>query len=166
MARPARQTKRSRPRGRVRSIKQSTTQRRPVVGVVNTNDDLVMALRRGLLDEGYEVVVAHIRDIKMGRVDFGTFILSHRFAAVIYDIAIPYDDNWTFFNTLRKLPECKDQPFIVTTVNRRVLDQRVGRTDAIELVGGHADDFDPLLDAVATVVKRSTGATRKEGPTS
>jgi CheY-like chemotaxis protein len=123
-------------------------QARPVVAVVNTNDDLVLALRSRLLDEGYEIVVAHVRDIKVGREDFGSFMGTHQPAVVIYDIAIPYDDNWTFFNTLRKLPECVNQRFVVTTVNKRVLEQRVGRTDAIELVGGHADDFEPLVEAV------------------
>jgi len=48
----------------------------------------------------------------------------------------------------------RHQRFIVTTVNKRVLEQRVGKTDAIELVGGHADDFDPLLDVLAATVKR------------
>jgi CheY-like chemotaxis protein len=127
----------------------------PVVAVVNTNDDLVMALRSRLLDEGYAIVTAHIRDIKSGREDFAAFVRSHDPDVIIYDIAIPYEDNWTFLHTLRELPECAKRRFIVTTVNKRVLDERVGRTDAVELVGGHADDFEPLVDAVAAAVKVS-----------
>lgn len=127
-----------------------------MIAVINTSDDLVLALRNRLLDEGYEIVIGHIRDIKMGRTNFETFLRTHRPAVVIYDIAIPYEDNWTFFNTLRHLPQSLDQPFIVTTVNKRVLEQRVGKTDAIELVGGHADDFEPVVDALAAATQRVT----------
>jgi CheY-like chemotaxis protein len=120
----------------------------PVVAIVNTNDDLVQALRSRLIDEGVSVVTLHIRDIKSGRSDFGAFLAAHEPALVIYDIAIPYDDNWTFLKTLRRLPEGRRQRFVITTVNKRVMEQKVGVTDAIELIGGHADDFEPLMDAV------------------
>ena len=43
------------------------SQARPVVAVVNTNDDLVQALRHVLETEGYAVVTTHIRDIKAGK---------------------------------------------------------------------------------------------------
>jgi CheY-like chemotaxis protein len=123
-----------------------------VVAVVNTNDDLVQALRHVLETEGYAVVTTHIRDIKAGKADFGSFLLSHDPAVVIYDIAVPYEDNWTFFQTLRKLPECKDREFVVTTVNRRVMEARVGKTNVVEIVGGRAQDFEPTIEAVAKAV--------------
>jgi CheY-like chemotaxis protein len=126
---------------------------RPVVAVINTSDDLVMAVRERLIDEGFEVVVGHIQDIKSGRMDFPGFIRAHRPAAVVYDVAIPYEDNWTFLNMLRALPETADLAFLITTVNKRVLEQRVGNTNAIELVGGHADDLEPLVEALHKLVK-------------
>jgi CheY-like chemotaxis protein len=135
-----------------RPAEQPQVRREPVVAVVNTNDDLVMALRSRLLDEGYEIVMAHIRDIKTGRTDFSAFVSSHKPDAIVYDIAIPYEDNWTFLETLRKLPACRDTNFIITTVNKREMDKRVGKTDAVELVGGHADDFEPLVEQLHDVV--------------
>ena len=126
---------------------------RPVIAVINSNDDLVAAVQTRLLDEEFEVVTAHIRDIKAGREDFGSFLRAHKPAVVIYDIAIPYDDNWTFLSTLRKLPESAGQRFVVTTVNKRALERHVGPTDALELVGGHADDFDPLIEAVRDTLR-------------
>jgi hypothetical protein len=146
MVKKTKKPKRPSRRKRPRSVQ-------PVVAVVNTNDDLVLALRSRLLDEGYSIVTMHIREIKSGRSDFGKFLDAHDPVAVIYDIAIPYDDNWTFFQTLRKLPESQRRQFIVTTVNKRVMDQLVGPTDVIELQGGHADDFDPVIDAVNAVVR-------------
>jgi hypothetical protein len=73
---------------------------------------------------------------------------------VVYDIAVPYEDNWTFFQTLKKLPETRNRRFVVTTVNKRALDQRVGQTDAVEIRGGRADDLDPVVEAVQKQVKR------------
>ena len=62
---------------------------------------------------------------------------------------------WTFFQTLRKIPEAQHRTFVVTTVNKRVLDRRVGPTDAIEIQGGHADDFYEVIDAVDKAVRAS-----------
>ena len=67
---------------------------------------------------------------------------------IVYDIAVPYEDNWTFFQTLRKLPESQQRRFIVTTVNKRAMEDRVGPTEAIEIVGGRSQDLDPTLDAI------------------
>ncbi len=60
-----------------------------VVGVVNTNDDLVSVIRDALIGEGFNVVTAHIRDIKAGRQDFSAFLREHDPAVVVYDLAIP-----------------------------------------------------------------------------
>lgn len=156
---PKRSSARTRPTRR-RSLRapgrrQANTQ--PVVAVVNTNDDLVQALQSRLIDEGVSVVPLHIRDVKSGRSDFGAFLTSHDPAVVIYDIAIPYDDNWTFFATLRRLPESIDRRFVITTVNKRVMEHKVGPTDAVELIGGHADDFEPLVEALRRSLRDAYG---------
>ena len=39
-------------------------------------------------------------------------------------------------------------------MNKRVLDARVGETDAIEIQGGRADDLDGVLDAVEKFLRR------------
>jgi CheY-like chemotaxis protein len=136
--------------------KSKRTRRRsspPVIAVINTSDDLVLTLRDALVREGYNVVSAHIRDIKAGRQDFSAFLQAHDPAAIIYDISVPYEDNWTFFQTLLKLPAALDRQFIVTTVNKQVLDKRVGRTEAIEIQGGRVDDLEPVIEAVQKRVK-------------
>ena len=126
---------------------------RPVVAVVNTNDDLVQAARDVLEEEGYSIVTLHIRDIKAGKADFAAFLQTHDPAVVVYDITVPYETSWTFFQTLLKLPECAGRAFVVTTVNKRVMDERVGKTDVIELVGGRAQDFEPLIETITKILK-------------
>lgn len=119
-----------------------------VVAIINTNDDLVQLLREKFIERRLQVVTAHIRDIKSGRQDFSAFLKAHNPDVILYDITVPYEDSWTFLQTLRQLPEAHDRDFVVTTVNKRVLDQRVGPNEAIEIQGGHADDLDPVIEAV------------------
>jgi response regulator RpfG family c-di-GMP phosphodiesterase len=140
--------------------KRNPDQSGPVVAVINTNDDLVQSLRKVLVDEGYYVVTGHIADLKSGRQDFSEFLNAHRPSAVIYDIAVPYEDNWTFLQTLLKLPETAEPIFVITTVNKRVLEERVGKTDAIEIKGGHADDFELIVEALAKRLNPSGSARR------
>jgi CheY-like chemotaxis protein len=124
-----------------------------VVAIVNSNDDLVALLKQALERDGYSVVTAHIHEFRLGPRDFGTFLRAHTPSVVIYDIAIPYEENWDFLQTLRALPEAHQTVFVVTTVNLRALTARVGPTEAIEIQGGHADDLDPVMDIVHGLVR-------------
>jgi DNA-binding response OmpR family regulator len=125
----------------------------PVLAVVNSNDDLVGVLKDTLERKGFSVVTAHVRDFRTGPRDFGAFLDKHNPSVVIYDIAIPYEENWAFLQTLREHHETQRTSFVVTTVNHRVLTERVGPNEAIELQGGHADDLDPLLDVIRGLVR-------------
>jgi CheY-like chemotaxis protein len=137
--------------------KKNHNKRAPVVAVINSNDDLVAALANELKQEGYTPVTAHVADIKSGSEDFIAFLQRHEPDLIIYDIAVPYEDNWTFLGMLRTLPQCQHIPFVITTVNKRVLDSRVGPTDALEIVGGHADDVEPTLEAVRKGLHAGSG---------
>ena len=128
-----------------------------VVAIINSNDDLVNVVREALVERGFQVVTAHIRDIKSGRQDFSQFLEAHDPAVIVYDIAVPYEDNWTFFQTLRQLPAAHDSAFVVTTVNKQILDQRIGSNDAIEIQGGRADDIDPVVEAVLKIAGARVG---------
>jgi hypothetical protein len=67
---------------------------------------------------------------------------------VVYDIAFPYEENWQFFITqilgANVLPASH---FVLTTINKGVLDKLVGPTPTIELVG-KPFDIDALVHAV------------------
>ena len=121
--------------------------RKPVVAIVNSNDDLVSALQHALEADDFNIVTAHVQGIQDGTLDFAAFLEEHDPAVVIYDIALPYDSNWKFLSMIRQLPQAQ-RPFVVTTVNKRALDARVGPTGTIEIQGGHADDVEPTMEAV------------------
>ena len=119
-----------------------------VVAIVNTNPDLVRLLRVNLESAGYVVIVIHIEDIKTASGDVEAIIERHNPRVVIYDIVPPYDVNWRFFDHLRTTNAFQGRHFVITTVNRTVFEQRIGRKDVIEIQGGRADDLDPVLEAV------------------
>ena len=127
-----------------------------MVAVVNSNDDLVEVLKSTVEHEGFAVVTAHIRDFRLGHESFAAFLRTHKPSVVIYDIAIPYEENWAFLQTLRALPQAQQTDFVITTVNLRVLTARIGPNEAIELQGGHTDDLDPVVDAIRRLVRPSS----------
>ena len=118
-----------------------------VVAVINTSDDIVTLLRQVLDDEGYRSVSAHIPDIKQGREDLVAFLEEHDPRVIIYDIGPPYEENWTFFRLIQDLDAVKGRRFVVTSTNKRALEEQVGPTDVIELVG-KPYDLEEIVQAV------------------
>jgi CheY-like chemotaxis protein len=127
-----------------------------VVAVVNSNEDLVNIIRETLEDEGFTVCTGHIAHIKHGQEDFLQFLDQHDPRVVIWDLAPPYSENWTFVQTLRAVPKVQERTFVFTTVNRAALRSEVTAPevqDAHELLG-RRDDLGPLVDSVLRVFKK------------
>src|SRR5262245_57266506 len=88
-----------------------------VIGVFNTNDDVVEMLRIALENAGFIVISAHIDQIKRGHVDLEQFVREHKPKAIVYDIAPPYDRQWAFLEHLRKMPYMDGVRFVLTCTN-------------------------------------------------
>jgi DNA-binding response OmpR family regulator len=123
---------------------------RPLVAIVDTTQESIELLRGVLAEAGFATVVAYTLEFKRGERDLRAFFADYRPQAVVYDIAIPYVQNWQFFHehvlANGVLPA---ERFIITTANRTVLDLLVGPTPAIELIGRPYD-----LAAVVAAVRR------------
>jgi CheY-like chemotaxis protein len=120
---------------------------RIVVGIFNSSLETLEILRELLTDEGYFPVVAHVDDVRAGKLDMMDFVAAHRPALVIWDIAPPYAENWTFFKLVTSVPEVAKVPFLITTTNERALSEIAGVEDAIELVG-KPYDLEQILKAI------------------
>jgi len=122
------------------------------VAVVNSSEDTVEMLRTLLEREGWEVVTAHVDDIKRGRYDLLQMLEGRDPRVVIWDVSPPYDQNWTFLKLVRSSRAMDERTVIVTTTNKPALERFVGPTDAIEIFT-KPYDVDVLIESMSRLVK-------------
>jgi DNA-binding NarL/FixJ family response regulator len=133
----------------------ATTTYEDTVAVINSSDDTVEMLRQALQNGGFtSIVTAHIHDFKTGESDFPQYLEKYDPRAIIYDISIPYDKNWTFLKLLLDSEHMRGRKVVVTTTNKRRLEELVGPTDTFEIVG-KPYDIDEIVRAVKTALGKS-----------
>ena len=123
-----------------------------VVAIINSNEDIVEAIRLILGDAGFVTVGAHLVDFKKGRQDLVAFLQEHNPKVIVVDIAPPYEENWNFFQLMKDSQAAKDRQFVLTTTNKKILEDLVGETVSIELVG-KPFDLDEIVKAVQKTMK-------------
>jgi len=135
---------------------QSAQRSRPKVAIINTSLESIEILQKLLADAGLDTVSAYVTEFKRGERDLAAFFAEHQPDAVVYDIALPYVQNWKFFReqvlARHLLPEDR---FIVTTANRTVLEVLVGPTSAFEMIG-RPYDLANILAAVKQAVSAAS----------
>lgn len=130
--------------------------RPPVVAVFNSSADVVQLLRTALEEDGYTTATAHVTEIKQGQQDVVEFFERYDPQVVIYDVSLPYAENWTFFKLIRDAQAAQGRAFIVTTPNKHALEETIGDSEALELIG-KPYDLRTILDRVAAAL-RAAGA--------
>jgi DNA-binding NtrC family response regulator len=133
------------------------TDAKRLVAILNTSSDTIALLQDVLDDEGIATVADYVPEFREGRKDVSAFLRQHKPQAVIFDVAIPYDQNWRFFKEQVVGPGILPvSAIVVTTTNKAVLERLVGPTDAIEMVG-KPFDLDEIVQAVRRAIERNTG---------
>jgi DNA-binding response OmpR family regulator len=127
-----------------------------VVALFNASDDTVEMVKRMLDASGVICLIGcHFADLKSGVVDFGRYLAHHDPHAVIFDISPPYLENWQFFKGLRRDSAMNGRGLILTTTNKRRLDETVGRdSEAIEIVG-KPYDLGEIQRAIMVALQRA-----------
>lgn len=129
----------------------------PTIAVLNSNEDTTEMVRAALQANGFSsVVICHITEIKKGESDFLQFLDAHNPRVFVWDISIPYADNWRWTQMLMQLGQMKGRRIVLTTTNKRALESMVGQTEAIEIVGKPYD-----LEQIVTAVKKAAGVDPK-----
>lgn len=124
----------------------------PKIAIINTSEETLNLLRDVLSEDGFEVVSAYVVDLKRGRVDVGGFFAEHRPEALVYDVALPYEENWSFcVNCVLPASGLTFAHMVVTSTNKGVLERLVGPTGVLELVG-KPYDIEALLRAARRAV--------------
>jgi CheY-like chemotaxis protein len=140
-------------------MNQDATRYSTVVAVINSSDDTVEMLRTCLQQHGFtSVVTGHVTEIKSGQTDFLEFLTSHDPGVLVYDVSIPYEENWNFLNLLMTSEEMRGRRVIVTTTNKKVLESFVGKTNAIEV---HGKPYD--LEEIVKSVESAAAAVARSG---
>ena len=138
-------------------MNRAATGQSTVIAILNSSDDTLEMLRTCLQQEGFtSIVTGHVPDIKRGRLDFVSFLAQHDPHVLVYDVAIPYEENWNFLQLLMSSGEMEGRRVVITTTNKKVLESFVGKTDAIEI---HGKPYD--LQEIVKSVKAAAAATRR-----
>ncbi len=122
---------------------------KPMIAVINANEDIVEMIQLMLMGEGYATIGAHVVDFKKGRMDFAAFCQQHHPQVIVFDIAPPYEENWKFFQQLKQSPVAAGIAFLLTTTNKEALERLVGTINAIEILGKPFD-----LEEITRAVKK------------
>ncbi|MEO5894801.1 MAG: hypothetical protein ABIS06_03785 [Vicinamibacterales bacterium] len=109
--------------------------RGPTIAVINGLQDTIEMLEFALQGAGFSTVAAQARDVRNRIVDLAAFCKTHHVAAIIYDIAIPYEENWKFLVELRGTEGDRLPPIVVTTTNQRAMEQVEPRAELLEIIG-------------------------------
>jgi DNA-binding NtrC family response regulator len=123
------------------------------IAIINSNDDTVEVLRVALERAGFNTVGGNVPDIKTGKMDFLAFLKQHEPAAVIYDISLPYLENWTFLQLVLNTEAAQGCKFILTTTNKSALQHLVGQETNVFEIAEKPYDFEAVLDAVKEATK-------------
>jgi CheY-like chemotaxis protein len=123
-----------------------------VVAVFNTSEDTIDMLRHLFEHKGFVVVTAFTYALRDGKTDLEAFMRQHQPDVIVYDIALPYEDNWRLFAHIRSSPACEGVPFVLTSTNVAQVRKVAGDQPIVEIVGKPYD-----LDRLAETVTRAAG---------
>ena len=136
----------------------ASTRRAPILAVFNASEDTVAFVRLFFEGQGFRVVTQSWPAYDPLRAEVADAFVSQQGAdVVIFDVSLPYDENWQHFEAFKKALDGRNVPVVLTTTNKRALTEMIGTTDAIEIVG-KPYDLDHLAAAVRNAMQRLAGS--------
>ena len=129
----------------------------PSIAVFNSSEDTIEILKIALEEHGYAVASGHVSDIKKGQVDLLEFVKEHGPDVIIYDVALPYEENWRFLRLLQSSDFLKPLKWVITTTHKKRLQELVGDCGEVHEIVGKPYDLQQIVGAVKRACDASTG---------
>jgi CheY-like chemotaxis protein len=124
----------------------------PSIIVFNSSEETIEILKIALEEQGYAVSTGHVADVKKGQLDVIDFVEEHNPDVIIYDVAIPYEENWRFLRLLQSSDALKDVKWVITTTHKKRLEELVGETGEVYEVVGKPYDLTRITNAVKSAL--------------
>ena len=124
----------------------------PSIAVFNSSEETIEILKIALEEQGYAVSTGHVADVKKGQLDVLDFVEEHQPDVIIYDVAIPYEENWRFLRLLQSSESLKDAKWVITTTHRKRLEELVGECGEVYEVVGKPYDLIQITNAVKSAL--------------
>jgi CheY-like chemotaxis protein len=127
----------------------------PSIVVLNSSQDTIDLLKVVLEEQGYAVASAHVSSLKSGEIDVIEFVSKHSPDAIVYDIALPYEENWKFLRLLQSSDAFKDVQWVITTTHKKRLQELVSDCGEVYEVVGKPYDLGQIVGAIKNALDQT-----------
>jgi CheY-like chemotaxis protein len=117
------------------------------LAILNDSPHVLKLLCDWFRRHGHHCATQMVAEMPQAHVEVEQFISEHGPDVVVYDVPMPYGSSWDLLDVIRSMPSLRSLPFVITTRNKRKLEQVVGRTSVVE-IAGQPEDLRRLLKAV------------------
>lgn len=101
---------------------------------LNSNQDVLEAIQGLFSGDGFLCDVGHVRDLRLGVKTVEQLFQGRTVDMILFDIAPPMAENWSYFRSFEKHPLVADVPLLLTTTNLASLQSLAEGRPSLEIL--------------------------------